>query len=140
MRGFLQKQDRGQVALITVIMVSAIILITGISAAYIGQTEVILNGNYDRGEYARSLVETCGDEALHRLKLNSSYTGGTVSVGASDTCTIAVSGSGTSRTLTLSATSDVYTAAATVAASQKTNTAGNAQGWHIDSWTEINPP
>lgn len=131
--------ERGIIALTTVIIIGAIILAVGVSAALVGQTEITLAGQSDREYLARGLASACIDEAMLRLKRNSGYTGGSVPIG-SDTCVAAVTGSGSSRTITATATSDVFTKAVTVAASLKSNVAGNASAWHIDSWTEGDPP
>lgn len=133
-------RPRGVIALITVIILGALILAVGLSASFTGQTETILSGQLDREQLARILAQTCVDEAMHRLKLDSTYTGGTVLVGASDTCTVSVSGSGSSRTITLAATSDIFTKTIVIGASLKQNAAANASAWHIDSWTESDPP
>lgn len=133
-------RPRGVIALITVIILGALILAVGLSASFTGQTETILAGALDREQLARMFAQTCADEALYRLKLDSTYTGGTVPVGASDTCTVSVSGSGSSRTITLAATSDIFTKTIVIAASLKQNAAANASAWHIDSWTEGDPP
>lgn len=122
-----------------VIIIGALILAIGISASFSGQTETIISGQLDREELARALTQTCADEALHRLKLDSTYTGGTIPID-SDTCTATVAGSGSSRTITVSATSDVFTKTATISASLKQNVAANASAWHVDSWAEGDPP
>ena len=132
--------QKGFIALMTVIIIGAMILSVGISAALIGQTEIVLSGQTDRGYAARSLASACVEEALHRLKLNDAYAGGTVPVGATDTCTVVVSGTGSSRTITATASSDIFTKSVVVAASLKQNAAGNAKAWHVDSWAEADPP
>ena len=134
------RQDHGFVLLVTVILIGAVILSIGIAAAFLGQTDVILAGQADRDVIARNLAQTCIEEALHRLKLNSGYTGGTVPIGT-DSCTATVTGSGSSRTIVAAASTDsTFTKTITVAASLKQNTAANASGWHVDSWSETDPP
>ncbi|MEA3249763.1 MAG: hypothetical protein U9Q03_05425 [Patescibacteria group bacterium] len=124
--------------MITVIMLSALILVVGISAAFIGQTDIIIAGQVDRGHYARLLAITCTEEALQRLKLDASYTGGTIPI-ASMTCVATVTGSGASRTITGSATHDNHTKTVSVSATRRDNGAGNARAWNIGGWQEVDP-
>jgi hypothetical protein len=130
--------ERGVIALITVIILSALILIVGISAAFIGQTDIIIAGQVDRGNYARSLALTCAEEGMHRLKLDASYTGGTIPI-SSTTCTVSITGSGASRTITSSATYDNHTKTIEVSATRRDNGAGNARAWNISGWQEVDP-
>lgn len=126
--------------MLTIIIISALIMAVGVSAALIGQTEVVLSGHADREYAARSLAAACVEEGLHRLKLDSGYLGGTVPVGASDTCDVTVTGIGATRTITASAASAEFTKSIVVSASLRQNAALNARAWHIDSWTEGDPP
>ncbi|MBI4458327.1 hypothetical protein HY633_05170 [Candidatus Uhrbacteria bacterium] len=133
-------QERpGFIAMLTVVIIGALVLTLGIAAALQGQTETLMAGQADYEQYVRSVAQTCIDEALHRLKLDSGYAGGTVPIGA-DTCTVTVSGGGSSRTIVSTATSDVFTKVITVAASLKQNVPANARAWHVDAWTESDPP
>ncbi len=84
-------------------------------------------------------MTSCVEESVHRLKLNSAYTGGTVPLGA-DTCTVTVSGSGSSRTIAATATIDGYTKAVAATATLKQNAAMNAAGWSVTAWAETDPP
>jgi hypothetical protein len=137
---FLSQGQDGVIALLTIIIISAMILAVGVSAALIGQTEIALSGQSDREYAARSLASMCVEEALHRLKLNPAYVGGTLPIGTSDSCTVAVTGSGNNRTITATASSDVFTKSIVVATSIKQNGQGNAKAWHVDSYTEGDPP
>ncbi len=130
---------RGAVALASVIVAGAILLVVGISIAYIGQTEVILAGDADWSQSARYASGTCLEESLLRLKRDSAYTGGTLTL-AGYTCSVAVSGSGSSRTITANATTDIYVKAISVTVSRRSNSANSASGWHIDTYQELSPP
>lgn len=132
-------EKKGMIGITTVIVIGAFILIVGLSMAYQGQTEIILTGYDDRAAVALSLASTCVDEALNRLQTDASYAGGTVPIDA-DSCTSVVSGSGTTRTIVATASSDVNTKTISVSASLRQNAAGDASAWHIDSWTEQDPP
>lgn len=127
------------IAMMTIIIIGALILTIGISSAFQGQTEIVLVGQSDRRAIVSSLFDSCIEEALYRLKLDASYTGGTVPIGT-DTCTVTVSGSGSSRTISATASSDVHSKTVSVGVSLKQNAAGNAKAWHVDSWSEQNPP
>lgn len=131
-------RGRGVIALMTVIILGAILLVVGISAAFIGQTDVILSGQSDRGHYAGVLATTCAEEAMHRLKLDPAYTGGTVPVGPY-ACTVTVSGSGFARTVTSAATYGGHTKTVSVSASLRQNASVNARAWNIDGWQEVDP-
>ncbi|MEK9152859.1 MAG: hypothetical protein AAB692_05845 [Patescibacteria group bacterium] len=131
--------EAGAAALLTVIIIGVMILTLGMAAAFQGQTEALLAGQTDYENYVRSLAQTCVDESLYRLKLNAAYAGGTVPIGV-DSCSVSVAGVGSSRTITATAFSDIYTKVITVAASLKQNVAANARAWHVDSWTESDPP
>ena len=129
---------RGFVGLVVIILIGALILAIGVAAAFIGQTQLIIAGQTDRAQSARQTVAACVEEALYRLKLDASYAGGTVPVG-SLTCTVAVSGSGSSRTIVASAANGDITQAVTVTAALKQNVAASAKAWSVDSWVEANP-
>lgn len=119
-------------------MIGAMVLAIGVSAAFIGQTEVILAGHVDQEHFARNVAAACAEEALHRLKLNSGYVGGTVPVG-SQSCTATVTGSGSTRTVSAAASSAEFVKTIVIGASLRQNAALNASAWHIDSWTEADP-
>jgi hypothetical protein len=130
---------RGVVALITVIIMGAMLLSLGVSAAFLSQTQLIITAGTGRQREAFALATTCVEEAVHRLKTNSSYTGGTIPIDA-NTCTVTVAGSGSTRTVTASSTVDVYTKGITVTLTLKQNAALNSQAWSVTSWAETDPP
>ncbi|MDD5252121.1 MAG: hypothetical protein PHT12_05840 [Patescibacteria group bacterium] len=134
---------RGVIGLMTVIIMGAIILSLGMTAAFLGQTQLITLGDIDRERTLQQVAETCVDEAIMRLKMNSGYAGGTVPVG-SDSCTVVVSGSGatcnsSTRTVAVTATSGGYTKTLNITAGLFCNTAGNSRGWDIRVWRETAP-
>ncbi len=133
-----QNTDRGAVALITVIVLGSLLLILGLSASYVGQTEIIIAGQMDRGQHARTLAATCIEEALHRLKLDDAYAGGTIDID-SDSCAVTIIGAGSSRTITSTAISGDFTKNIEVIASLRQNADTDASAWNIDSWTELDP-
>lgn len=129
---------RGAVALLTVIILGALVLVVGLSAARVGQTEVIIAGQLDRGHHARTMAMSCAEDALYRLKLDSSYVGGALSLGEIE-CTVEVTGSGDTRTVVARAVSGDYTQSVTVNALLRRNQAGNARGWSVDTWQDGGP-
>lgn len=135
----MRRQDhRGVTVLITVIIIGALIVTLGISAAFLGQSELIMTSNTDRANVARGLAASCVEEAMHRLKLNPAYTGGTIPI-VSAQCTVTITGAGSGRTVTASATSGEITKTVSVIASLQQNTGLTASGWTIDAWQEVDP-
>ncbi len=133
------RRSAGFIGLLTVIVLGAIILSIGVSTAFVGQTQLILAGHADHEYAVRALVSSCVEEAVHRLKLDPSYAGGTVPLGA-DSCTAAVSGSGSSRTISATATSGGYTKTVSATATLRQNAAASASGWSVTAWQEGDPP
>jgi len=129
---------RGFIGLVVVILIGALVLAVGLASAFVGQTQMIISGQLDRAQTARQALASCVDEALAQLKKNSAYAGGSVPVGML-TCTVAVSGSGSTRTIAATVTLADVTQAVTVTAGQKLNGAGNAKAWGISAWVEANP-
>ncbi|MBU0646246.1 hypothetical protein KJ611_02065 [Patescibacteria group bacterium] len=99
----LKSQD-GAVTLAVVIAIffSALALVSTLS--FIGIGELISGDQTSTSERALTAADSCLHEALLRLKNDEMYAGGTLSVG-SDSCTIAVSGFGSDRTIAVATTS-----------------------------------
>lgn len=131
--------SRGMVGLLTVIVIGAMMLAVGITASFIGQTQLTVTGYVDRGHLARTLAVTCFEEAAFRLKLNAAYVGGTVPIDT-ETCTVTVSGSGSTRTVTASATVDGHVKTIVATATLLQNAAQNARAWSLSAWAEQDPP
>lgn len=129
---------RGFVGLVVIILIGVLIMVVGLAAAFIGQTQILIAGQIDRAQTARQAVAACVDEALYRLKFNPLYAGGAVTVDPL-TCTVTVSGSGGSRTITATAANGDVNQAVTVTAVLRQNLPGNARAWSADSWVEANP-
>lgn len=129
---------RGLIGLVTVIVIGALVLSVGVTTAFIGHTQLLLASHADHEYALRALAGSCVEEAAYRLKLNSSYTGGTVPLGAGS-CLIAVSGGGSSRTVTLTATEGSYTRRVTATLETRSNSAASASGWAVTSWQEGDP-
>lgn len=134
----MRHDERGVIALLTMIFIGALVMSIGITAAFIGQTDVIVGGEIDNRNRAILLASACLDEAAFRLKLDSAYVGGTVPLG-DDACTVSVAGSGTTRTLTASASSGVFTREVMATAALRQNAAANAHAWALGPWVEVDP-
>lgn len=129
---------RGFVGLVVIILIGVLIMVIGLTAAFIGQTQMIIAGQISRAQTARQAVAACVDEALYRLKFNPLYTGGAVTVDPL-ICTVTVSGSSGLRTITATAVNGDVSQAVMVTAVLRQNLPGNARAWSIDSWVEANP-
>jgi|SRR5687768_17162322 len=129
----------GFIGLLTVIVIGALVLSIGISTAFVGQTQLILAGHADYEYAVRALVTACVEESVHRLKIDSGYTGGTVPLG-NDSCTVTVSGAGSTRSILATATINGYTKAVTATATLKQNASLNSRAWSITAWSENDPP
>ena len=130
--------SRGVIGLFTVIILGAMVLSIGLVASYTAQTELLMVGSVDRGQYARQLASSCLDEALYRLKKDSSYTGGTVPI-LSSICQVVVTGSGTTWTIAATAVDGESTKTLSVGAELRVNNGGNANSWYVQSWEEVDP-
>lgn len=90
--------SRGYIALVSVLIVSALLLVAGLGTSLRGidTTETALSDTLSL--QARHLADACAEEALMKLKSNFNYTGNEIIiVEGADACTI-VSVSGTGNT------------------------------------------
>lgn len=69
------KGRRGAVALISVAVLMAILVVIGLTVSLIGRDEIVLSGVYRDGENAFSIADACAEEALTRLKADQAFTG-----------------------------------------------------------------
>lgn len=93
-------KQSGFAALLTIIIVSAATLFIALNAALLGLGELDLGYTAQKGGETFSLAEGCVEEALHRLRLNTGYSGGSLSQGTGS-CTITVSGGALSKTISI---------------------------------------
>lgn len=98
------KNQEGFVALLTIILVSAAVLIMAFSASFLGLGS--LEGGYTKvsGDKAFWMADSCMDEALERLRINGSYTGSNLSLGDAS-CIISVVDNGDSKSIVVNASS-----------------------------------
>ncbi|KPJ85206.1 hypothetical protein AMJ57_03930 [Parcubacteria bacterium SG8_24] len=129
---------RGLVALVTVVIIGALVLSIGLAATFANQTGIILSGEADREHTVRALASACLEEAMLRLKRDGSYVGGTIPISGSS-CSVTVSGAGSSRTIDTTATYGDFTKSLQAIAALQSNGAANARSWRMESWSEVDP-
>ncbi len=127
--------QEGVAALITIIVIFALILTTGLAVAKFSINELALDQDASDSHRALQVAESCSEEATFRLKLDSSYTGDTISMTDGD-CTVAVSGSGSTRTLTISASVDSLTRELSVDVDLDQNVGTTSDRTTITTWSE----
>lgn len=89
------------IGIAVVVFFAAVAIAAG--AQFIGIGDLLSGSQGAQSERAFHAADSCVDEALVRLKRNSGYAGGTLSVGV-DSCTIVVAGAGATRTITVTGT------------------------------------
>lgn len=97
----------GFIAFTSLLMISAVALAIAVSISLLGVGEAKTSLGFKKSQEALKIAESCGEEALLRLRDNAAYDpdGGTVSLpGLAGNCTIDVSGSGSDRTVDVTAT------------------------------------
>lgn len=92
------KAKDGVVTLAVTVIIFFVALTLALSVQFLGVGELIMGFQEGQSEHAFQLADSCTHEALLGLRRSSSYTGATLSVGT-NSCTIAVSGSGAMRTI-----------------------------------------
>jgi hypothetical protein len=124
------KDNQGISALLTIVIIGAAGLLMAYSSVVMGLGELEMGYDAQQGKQAFSVADSCVEEAYYRLKLDSGYTGGTLNFD-SGSCIIAITGSGSNRTINIEASLGDYT--------QKIESEVTISGSEIviDSWEEI---
>lgn len=94
----------GFVALLTIVILGAATLLVAYTAALLGLGELDLGNTSQKGEEAFSVADGCMEEALRRLRINTSYSGGTINTSSSSSCSITASGIDPNRAITVTGT------------------------------------
>jgi hypothetical protein len=94
--------QKGFMALTSIIIVSAITLAIAVSISLLGVGEARNSLDFKKGQSTLLSAEGCIEEALIRLKLDEGYPGGSLNVG-DGACNISVSGTGADRTIDVAA-------------------------------------
>lgn len=137
-RSKVKGHPRGVVAMITVLVLMAVLLAIGIAVSAVGRDEIVLSRVFQDGEDAFALADACVEEGLERLKMNGAYAGGSFTQDGG-TCTIAVTNLGGNDRLvrgTGQYGSNIRIVEANV--TLKFNLQGNAKKVTINSWLEAN--
>ena len=125
-KSFIQK---GFIALTSVLVISVVVLSITLTIVYLsigqGQSSLALS----KGEDQLAFVEGCMEDALLKIKVNSSYAGGSITR-PEGTCTITVSQAGNVYTMTSMGTTSVYKRTIQVVATRGSSIV-------ITSWKEI---
>lgn len=124
------KQQKGVAALLTVIIISSVVLVMGLSTSYLGLGELNLGFTEQKGSEALAAAEGCMEDALMLLRLDNSYSGGSLSL-ENGSCIISVSSTGSDRTLVSSATVFGFTRTIQTQVTISSNTI------LLNSWQEI---
>jgi len=69
------KKQEGFVAITSVLIVSVLVLVLGISMFYSSMGDQSMSAAYDNGQEASLLADACAREAFHKLKENINYSG-----------------------------------------------------------------
>lgn len=117
----------GFILTIVAIVIAAAFVVLTVGAATRTLTQLDVGVTAATGSATASATDGCVEEALLQLRRDSAYVGGTATVGDA-TCTIAVRGSGASRTLTITGTIGTATRTVTVGAA--------LSPFAITSWVE----
>jgi len=132
----LLKKRKGAVALITIIVISAVLLTIGLTLSAIGHNEIVLSGVFRDGETAFAIADACTEEGLSRLKQDAGFTTTTFTIdGGSCGVTVSNISGNTYRILGTGQFKDnirIIDANVTI----KFNGQGNAKTVQINSWVE----
>lgn len=135
MPNVLTKRSNGYIGVLSVIIISIITLSVAVSAALLSSNELLYSfGDYQSAQ-ALLMADGCADNAAHRLKLNPAYSGGTIPY-AGNSCTVVVSGAGSTRTVSSTVTVGDSTRTVQIGVSLLNNIAANAKGIDVTSWSE----
>jgi len=127
---------KGIVALITVLIVMAVLLSVGLAISAIGRNEIVLSGVVEYGEVAFSIADACTEEGLQRFKVNGAYTGSSFALDGG-TCVVTVTSLGGNDRLVVG--QGEYRDAIRIIEANVTltlNNQGNAKKVKINSWKE----
>ncbi len=124
-----QYDNRGVAAMFTIVIIGVAALIMAFTATVLGMGDLEMAYDSQQGEETFSIADACVEEALRRVRLDSGYTGDTLSLG-DGSCIISVTGSDPNRTILVTSTIGVYNKAiyVDIVLSGSTIT--------IDSWAE----
>lgn len=127
------RKTSGSIALISTLIISSFVVILAIAMAENSISVGYQHVNNAASKFSRNFAEGCFEEALHRLELDSSYTGSTLTF-TDGNCSIDVTGSETKTidiTLTYLDYIQNFQGVATL------STQGHAVNASLSTWDEI---
>jgi hypothetical protein len=104
----LAKDQSGVAVLMVVLIVASVLLSIALTMGNASITENQINLYQSQSNQLMQNLDGCGDEALIRLNRNSLYAGETLILDGT-TCVISLSGSGSTRTISILGSKDAYT-------------------------------
>ncbi len=124
------KNQKAFAALLTIIIIGAAALVIGLTATILGLGDLEMAYDSQQGEETFSIADSCIEEALRRIRLDSAYTGDTLSLG-DGSCIIGVTGTDPNRTVSVTSTMGNYY--------KKLQVGITITGYSItiDSWQEV---
>lgn len=67
------KEKKGFAAIVTIVIISAAILLAAYSSSFLGLGELLIGREAQKGEEAFALTDGCVDEAMQRLRRDANY-------------------------------------------------------------------
>lgn len=131
----LYNYQKGYIGVLTVMIISVITLAIATTVALLGINEMIQTGDAGSSQQVFEVADGCAEEANLRLKEDPAYTGGVINY-PSATCTVAISGTGSNRNITSTATVGDFTRTITTDVTFVSNIAGNTEGIDLTGWSE----
>ena len=126
-------KQKGTIALISLLVISAVVLAIGISVSLTGLDEMKMGFRQGQTTGAFYVAESCMEEALFRLKQDENYSGGALSIG-DGSCNIDITANGSQRTITVTGTLNQYTRG--IQAIVNILNDGTTYGNEVISWEE----
>ena len=105
------RSQKGAAALVTVVVVTVATLIMAVTSSSLGLGELELGFTGQQGAEAFAVADGCMEETLRRIRLDTNHGVGDGTMNltvANGSCTIDVTASGSTRTITVKGTQGVY--------------------------------
>ena len=130
----MKRSYRGYSTFVAVVLLLAFmtIIILGINALGITSLQSGYQANTSSQKLQQS--ESCIEEVLRRLKDNASYTGGTVILSPTLSCTATITGTDTEKTITATVSMQNVTKTITIILNILID--GSSRNFQVSSWTE----
>lgn len=96
-----KESQKGAVALISVIVVSTISLAMALTVGLIGISDLQIAFDGRLEQRATAAADTCLEEAVYRLKRDTSFSATSIDIDDDTSCTVTLSGAGATRDATI---------------------------------------